>query len=114
MVIHPDEALRAYTSDLLRALGFRHVLTSPDLATAQRFYASATRGGQLLEVVICDDTLPEGALEVGRTFSHVPCLVVTDRESGEITRLAAALGAGRLLTRPFGRTQLEAALARLS
>lgn len=113
MVIHPNGALRAYASDLLRALGFRHVLTSPDLETARRFHASATKGGQQLEVILCDDTLPEGALAVGRAFPQVPCLVVTDRAHAGNVRLAAALGARRLLTRPFGRSHLEKALSAL-
>lgn len=110
LVIHQEEELKTYTSALLTELGFRHVLSASTLFMAKLTCEHAREKGYPIQLVVCDDGLPEGALTARRELSEWPFVVVTDTHNPNNTRLAAALGVSHLLFRPYGKAQLEKVL----
>jgi hypothetical protein len=114
LVIHQDEELKNYTSALLTELGFRHVLTATTLPMAKLTCEHARQKGHPIQLVVCDDGLPGGALAARRELIDWPCVVVTDMHNPNNTRLAAALGVGNLLLRPYGKAQLKKVLTALT
>jgi len=106
LVVQPHDELRAYTSALLSDLGFRHVLQAPGLSQALLILDKAKANRQTIQLILCDDTLPEGALELHQRAKHIPCTVISDPDNPRNLRLAAGLGLKALLFRPYGKAQL--------
>ena len=113
LVVQPQEELRAYTSALLSEIGFRHVLQASSLEQASLVMENAQSKKQVIQLVVCDDALPEGALALHREAKAIPCAVIADPTNPRNLRIAARLGVPSLLFRPYGKAQIERVIAAL-
>jgi CheY-like chemotaxis protein len=114
LVVHQDEDLKSYTSTILTELGFRHVLTATSLSSAKLTCEHSLQRGHPIQLIVCDDALPEGALVTRRELRDWPCVVVTDSHNPNNVRLAAALGVTKLLFRPYGKAQMAKVLGSIN
>lgn len=113
LVVQPQEELRAYTSSLLSEIGFRHVLLASTMAQAQAAVEAAQAKKQPIQLVVCDDSLPEGAIELERLIRPIPCAVIAEPTNPRNLRLAARLGVSSLVFRPYGKVQVERVVGNL-
>lgn len=113
LLVQPEAELRAYTARLLAELGFRHVLQAPDAANARRLLEAARAKKHPVQLVVCDDSGGE-ALGVREMAVDVPCLLISDAANPRNVRLAARVGVRGMVFRPYGKGQLEEALAALN
>lgn len=113
LVVQSQKELRAYTCSLLTDLGFRHVLQAESMLQAEQILASISASKKSIQLVVCDDTLPEGALAIHQKIAPVPCTVISDAQNPRNVRIAARLGISSLLFRPYGKAQLLKAIVAL-
>lgn len=115
LLVQPQEELRSYTARLLGEIGFRHVLQASTLVQAAQLLESARRKKQTVQLVVCDDSLSDGALAVQGLDASLPFLTVSDAHNPRNVRLAARGGVSRMVFRPYGMERLgravEAALS---
>lgn len=113
LVVQPQEELRSYTSSLLTDIGFRHVLQASTLTQAELILQNALATKKSIQLVVCDDTLPEGALALSPLCAAIPCMVISDAENPRNLRIAARLGVPSLIFRPYGKLQVSQAIEAL-
>jgi DNA-binding NarL/FixJ family response regulator len=115
LLLQSQAELRQYTTGLLTEMGVRHVLPAQDLEQARRLLEGCREAGQRVDLLVCDDGVTEGgALMALPLLGDSAVLVISDAQNPRNTRLAARLGIGSLLFRPYGAAKLAAALARVS
>ena len=110
LVVQTTPVLANYTISLLDEMGFRHVVHASDAEQATRLWKSAQESKKPFQLIVCDDEIDAGALELTRTVGNAPLVVFSHAQSVQNLRLAARIGLSGLVFRPYGRQQLEAAV----
>jgi DNA-binding NarL/FixJ family response regulator len=108
--VQSTPVLAQYTISLLDEMGFRHVVHASDTEQATRLWRSAQEAKKPFQLIVCDNDIDKGALELTREMNSLPLVVFSHAQSEQNLRLVARIGLHGLVFRPYGREQLEAAV----
>lgn len=108
-VVDDDESVRESLPDLLRELGF----DAEAFSSAEEFVESDAEGRTwclILDVSMPGMTGPELQRELSRRGSKIPIIFITAQADDALRPSLLELGAVECLFKPFGETELLAAL----
>lgn len=113
LVVQAVPELAAYTCGLLDDIGFRHITQASSAREAIELLRSARENARMFQAVVCDDGVLDGDGQLLEACGDVPVLAISGPESPHNLQLAARLGLSGLIFRPYGRAQVESAIAQI-
>lgn len=110
LLLQPQIELAKYTASLLDEIGFRHVICAASAAQAERLWHHSIETGRSFQLAVCDDMTPGSGLHLQSLIAPLPMIVFSDSHNPDNLKLAARMGIGGIIFRPYGKAQLARAI----